>query len=294
MQTAAGYHYYLDFLGCQRKWFIRHLLKLSRSEGLLAPSLLLGTATHAALLTYYETPGLSSSKLIEAFMVEFLAEEFNYLEAGLRWDENAPTDKQRDTLLEVRGPNSLLEWYKQIGESLHDYYTFLEGEVENTFELPNGMRITYRTDRMIESKKTSRRFIIDTKTTGYSYMGAAEGVAEDDQSTTYLLGADQNGHDVDAVIPEILYSRGSKARAGWPFEISRSKPELADWQHSLTAVSEETSQKAEAWETGNYVPGDLFVRNPKGCSWQGKCAFPEFCRCPPEPGTVPHGFTKEE
>lgn len=288
MMTASGYHYYLTWLGCQRRWYIQHLCKLHKSTGQLPVALPFGTAIHHTLSTFYRNP-LSKQGLITAFQTQF----------DLALQEWPPdTDRDPDELeymRDVRGPNSLLDWHAEIGERLHDHYTCVETEIEHTFHLANGSAITFKPDRIIQSKETGRRFIIETKTTGRSLTYMAELVAEEDQSTTYLLGAKQLDMDIDAIVPEILYSRGKVYKSAWPFEISRSKAELADWNDTLATVSEELNQRVEAYETGNYTVGMLFPRFPRGCSYQGRCTHPEICRCPPTPqDPVPAGYRRIE
>lgn len=280
-ESAAGFHFYSKYMNCPRSWYIQYVLGLVTAK--TPKALPFGGAIHHALHTFRVERRAKLKTLLDAFVRYMLDSR----------DEYADDDEYQQDLM-GRGPIMLQEWYDQIGLTFHDHYRVVEAEQEWVVELYSGDKITVRLDSIIQQLITQANYIIETKTSSWSQTGAAEGVIEGDQASTYLLAAERVRPDlrIQGVIPEILYNKGKVTKVSWFEIIYRSQEELRDWEDQLVGLVSEVSQKRAA--LGDYPLGQLFPRNPVGCSYAHRCSYPQLCRRPPSPGVVPAGYRIRE
>ncbi len=280
-ESEAGYHYYTKYLSCPRSWYIKYVLGLLPDK--TPRALPFGGAVHHALGEFCNSKHSSKELLLRAFDQYMLDSR----------DEYASTDEYLDDLKQ-RGPLLLGGWYDSLGVDFHQHYRVLESEQQWEVPLYSGDIITVRVDQIVHQLATGFNFILETKTSSWSQVGAAEGVIEADQATTYLLAAERVRPNlrIQGVIPQILYNRGSVVKCNWFEVIYRSQEELRDWEDQLVGLIQEVSAKRAA--VGKVPLGQLFPRFPAGCSYAHKCSYPHVCRQPPTDGTVPRGYRKDE
>ena len=276
-ETPAGFHFYSKYMSCARSWYIRYVLGLIPKATPRALSF--GTAIHAALDAFRSDRRATVKTLTDAFATSMFLSKEDY----------ADSEEFHEDLMR-RGPAMLNEWMQSIGETFRTQYKLLTGEQIWLVPLYSGDQITVRLDGVVHHLQTGANFILETKTTSWSLTGAAEGVIEGDQATTYLLAAERVKPNlrISGVVPEVLYNKGKVTKVSWFEVIYRSQEELRDWEDQLVGLIGEVSQKRAALP--DYPLGQLFPRNPPGCNYHHTCSYSHLCRTPPPIGEVPSGY----
>jgi hypothetical protein len=275
--SSAGWHFLNSYQSCPRKFYFRYLRGFTPEH--TAPVLTFGGAFHDGKATFYRTG--SRKKAIQAAQ--------DYIE------EAAPEyeDSYLPEIEYIRVENLMEAWISRCGRDDLRYYKILAVEEEMEAALYNGFRLTGRADAVLQSKSTGDRFLLETKTTGYSIEVTYRGLTNSDQISCYLwlLKKTHPNWKVDTCLPDIAYSRQSRVEVLREALITRSPQRLQEFEDQTVGLLTEISQKVQS--IGSYPLLMLFPRNaaPGWCtSFNRACEYMEICDQDCPVGEVPEGF----
>jgi hypothetical protein len=269
--SHSGFHFYNLFQLCQLKFAIQYYLRIFPVY--TASPLINGSAFHEGKATFYLTR--SKKKALEKCKAEILPRrnEFEF-----------PEDYEQ---VYLRCPTLLEYWIEKYGYEVLEYFKPFCVEKELKFFLKNGTKayVTLRPDTILESKKTGKLTLMETKTSSFSKKLTIMGVENGDQATTYWIGAKENFPDkkIEGIICDVAY--WNKAALGEDNieclrsdPITRSKHDERVYKLSVSRLFYEMSTKIQAVKAG-YDPYGLFARNTHYCnSFFKPCEYIDICR----------------
>ena len=278
-ESPSGFHYINLYQCCPRKFYLRYV-KGWRPKYTAIP-LIQGSAFHEGKAAWYLKK--SEKKAIEVGMgiVEESRKEFE--------------DPEGYREVAFRIPHLLHYWIEQYGKSDLVQYKVLG--VEKALTVPIGKTpyvMTMRADAILETKANKLKFIMETKTSGFSHRVTSEAVFYGDQATAYLYGVKKMLYpDVYGVIPDIAYwNSRSRDLSNMKFlrtdVVTRSEYALEQFELGMGQLFSEVNQKLEALKQGHRAEV-LFPRNTyyclsysKVCEYAGVCNQDlKGCRVPP-------------
>lgn len=213
-ESRYGFHFIQLFNANKLEFLLRYIRGWTPAT--TSPALLFGGTIHTAREFWYKhglNEKLDLQELLDVFMHIHKSKYPLYAE-GSKFQED-----------QTRGLLMLSEWGKATLNEL-DRYEFLSIEETWDVKLANGFPMTVKLDDLRRDRTTGMVLIGEAKTTSWSIDQMAKSVYEKDQRTHYSLGVYKARPDlgIPAVMPDIMYSRGSQAKVGRP-AIFQSTPE---------------------------------------------------------------------
>ena len=280
-ESASGFHYLNLFQCCPRKFYLRYVKGWSPKHTPMP--LVQGSAFHEGKATWYLKK--SEKKAIEVAM-GIVEEAKKELESEVVYQEIA-----------FRIPHFLHYWIERFGKS--DLVEYKVVAVEKQLVVPVGSTpysMTIRPDTILQNKQSGLKYIMETKTSGFSHRVTTDAVVYGDQATAYIYGVRKMLFpDVYGVLPDIAYwnSRSrdlSNMQFLRPEIVMRDEYALEQFEKGVGQVFTEINQKVEALKKG-YEPEVLFPRNTYYClSYSKPCEYAMVCQRQVKGMKVPPGL----
>lgn len=269
-ESWGGLHFAQEYQNCMRKWYFKYGLQIRPDH--TSRELIGGAAFHYGKGRFYKHGNKAKAvREIKAY-IKRRAKEYER-EEDFHW-----------TL--ERYPMMLAVWIDSYGFSDLEKYNVLQVEEEIVTSVPgtNGFYVTMRPDTILEDKDYGYKWIMETKTTGFSKILQEKGVYYGDQATMYLWGAERElGIKCDGVLPDITYWHKTskdpeKIDCMRGDIVQRTPQEIESFVKGLAGLLNEISQKAVALEKG-YDPEMILPRNTSRCmDYFRPCEFADICR----------------
>lgn len=283
-ESASGFHYVNLYQCCPRKFFFRYVKGWRPKQ--TPQALVFGSAFHEAKATFY----LKKS-------------EKRAIEVGMGVLEEARAEVGDEAIskeMAWRLPHLVHYWVERLGQSDLAAYKVLA--VEKQLEVPikgTPWVMTIRPDAILQCKSTGLKFVMETKTSGFSHRLTMEAVVLGDQATAYLWGVQKMLYpDVYAVIPDVAYWN-SRSRDLGNIQMVRGdiamRGEFAIemFEMSMAKLFTEVNQRMAAVKTMDERV--LFPRNSYYClSYSKQCEYAMFCLESTKGKKCPHGFSQDK
>jgi len=267
-ESSSGFHYINLYQCCPRKFYLRYV-KGWRPKFTPAP-LIQGSAFHEGKATWYQKK--SEKKAIE-MAIGIVEESKKELDSETIYQE-----------ITFRIPHLLHYWIDRFGKS--DLVEYKVVAVEKQLVVPIGHTpyvMTIRPDTILQNKANGLKYIMETKTSGFSHRVTTDAVVYGDQATAYIYGVKKMLFpDIYGVIPDIAYwnSRSrdlSNMQFLRPEIVLRDEYALEQFEMGMGQAFTEVNQKIEALKHG-YAPEVLFPRNSYYClSYSKPCQYAMVC-----------------
>lgn len=282
-ESSSGFHYVNLYQCCQRKFYFRYV-KGWKPAVTPAP-LIFGSAFHEAKAAFYQ--GESEKKAIQVGM-KVIGESAHEL-------ENAEVAEE----LEFRLPHLMHYWVEAFGRNDLVEYKVLAVEKELVVPIKGTPWVmTIRPDTILENKMSGMKFVMETKTSGFSHRLTTEAVVAGDQATAYLWGVKKMLYeDVYAVLPDVAYwnsrSKNLENIAMVRSDVvMRSDYALEMFEMGMSRLFTEVNQKMAA--VGSVDVRVLFPRNSFYClSYSKQCEYTGVCMEECEGRKCPGGLKQE-
>lgn len=283
-ESPVGYHWMNLYQNCARKFFIKY--PMGFTPFYTEPPLTEGAAFHAGKAHFYKHGSADAARKL--------------IERQLRACKNDYQDPKDFDKALYWVPTLFLHWVLDWGELDLQTYDILEVEVQRKATLPNGFYITVRPDAVVRRKDNHKIYIMETKTTRYSWLVTEQGVVYGDQATSYIYAVKQAhpSWHLEGVIPDISYWHKSSSDPtkinNYRGQVVRRDPEqLRQFGLSTMNVISDISQRVKAVQQG-MDPVAAFPRNTQWCvSYNRLCEYAHICRQDLAPGRVPAGFLRD-
>ena len=173
--SDSGYHFVQDYRKCKKYFYHKYINML---EGIdTAPSLLFGSAMHAAMETWYEL--LKIGKPVHVRVqgaIERFEKEINEVRDKYSYEDTFSQDVERGiTILRAYGLQYSNENWLVLA---------IEEDVEYQFD--SGDKMTGRVDLVVKSSE-GRVYLVDHKFTGWSMSNVIKSHQNSDQATAYKM-----------------------------------------------------------------------------------------------------------
>ena len=269
------------FKVCPRKYEYEVLRGLTSGDT-LSVHLTFGTLVHEGLERYEKLRqnGGEHEEALRAVVAEALEKTWNS-KLGRAWI-SGHADKNRLSLI-----RSLVWYLDKWNEDGENYETLVlkDGSpaVELKFEFDSGWRSPVTgervsfygsLDRIVLVKSLEKKYILDTKTTGYGvkYQGFAEKFTPDNQFSLYALaGRVAFGEEVEGVVLDGVEVKASVTNFARTI-VGRTERQLQEW---LRDSHWWLTQMHRCAEEGYWPQNDKSCGMYGGCEWRGICSEPD-------------------
>lgn len=288
--SHAGFHYVNLWQNCPRKFFFQFVLRLLPVT--VGKALIYGGAFHEAKAAWYLSGDMG--KVLETF------EEYM---VGMR--SGFADDSDFEALM-WKGPILLEQWISEFGEDDLKYYDVVCVEKEVVLEIPETFDyvFTTRPDTVLRSKGNGKIIIMETKTSGSSWLQTDRDVRMGDQATAYTWAVQSLFPDdkIMGVQPDIAYWNSKSnsidnIKLVRPELVYRTQDDVVQFivgmKSNMEAIADGVARLYEGED-----PVAAFPPNRSWCSaFFRECEYADVCRKNWKPRgrgkkmpRAPHGF----
>ena len=276
-ESWCGFSFLNSYQTCNWKFYIRYILGIA--SPFTAPPLLFGGAIHESKAVWYKTG--SENKTLRALQRSIEERETEY---------QNPEGSDSDILY---GELLMRAWIQEWGKDDFKFYDILSVEEPCNAILPNGYKISMRSDVILRSKQDGRTILGETKTTRFSVAVTEAGVQNSDQITLYLwvLRKAHPEWDIEACMADIMYQNHGVVKCPRTDLIFRTQADFLHFELQTVTLLSEISQKIRA--LNDFPHAQLFPRHaaPGVCtSFNRPCEYQDICRSRLIGGHAPEGF----
>lgn len=179
-------------------------------------------------------------------------------------------------------------WIRDHGESDLQKFEVVAVEEPIVVRFPHlpEFFFTCRPDTVVRVKRSREVYIMETKTSGFSWKMTELGVVNGEQATTYLYAARSKWPDLEiiGVIPDVTYWNKESNDPGKILNmrcdiVERSGRDLQEFALGVSSILVDIAARIQELDRGKIHPVALFPRNTAWCNtFMRHCEYLPICR----------------